>query len=140
MSGTGPVIVDTSALMAVLFDEPEADRVLAALGGASERALSAVGYVEAVAVLANRNGKDRARVRRMLDRFLRQADVTVAPVDAGDAEAAADAYLRYGRGSGHAAGLNLGDVFSYALAVRRGAPLVYVGEDFVKTDVSVPGD
>lgn len=126
------MIVDTSAIIAILTAEPEREALLDTLARASEAALGAPSLVEAHAVVARRGD---AAMGRRLDRLLESLGVAVEPFDAAQAAIATRAYREYGRGSGHPAALNLGDCFSYALASHLDRPLLYVGEDFSHTDV-----
>jgi ribonuclease VapC len=126
------MIVDTSAVIAILRGEPQAeqlaDTVLAA-GGAS---MSAASYVEAAAVV-DRVG-DPVLSRR-LDELLEVLHIELAPFDAAQAGAARAAYADFGKGSGHPAGLSFGDCLAYGLAKATGQPLLYVGDDFAQTDL-----
>lgn len=125
------MIVDTSALIAVLRDEPDADRYVEALA-AGPAVMSAATYVEAAVVVdANRDPV----LRRRFDDLLVAADVVVQPVTREQADLARQAYRDFGKGSGHPARLNFGDCFSYALARASGEPLLFKGDDFAQTDV-----
>jgi ribonuclease VapC len=126
------VIVDTSALVAILRYEPDAERFARAIEGADVVRLSAASYVELGAVI------DQARdavVSRRVDELLDVAGAVIEPLTAAQARIAREAYRDFGRGSGHAAGLNLGDCFSYALAKATGEPLLFKGADFAATDI-----
>jgi len=126
------VIVDTSALVAVLRGEPDADAYLVALDAARSPRMSAATFVEACIVVdANRDPV----LSRRLDDLLRVAGVVVEPVTREQADIARAAYRDFGRGSGHPAGLNFGDCFSYALARVTAEPLLFKGDDFSHTDV-----
>ncbi|MFP5335333.1 MAG: type II toxin-antitoxin system VapC family toxin [Actinomycetes bacterium] len=127
------MIVDTSALVAILLDEPDARRYAEALAAAKRRMVSAATYVEA-GVVVDANG-DPVLSRR-LDDLLEAADVDVVPLTAEHAEIARQAYRDFGKGSGHPARLNLGDCFSYALARATNNPLLFKGEDFGHTDIA----
>ena len=125
------MIVDTSAVVAVILGDPPAediDRVLRAAGGAR---MAAPTYVELGAVVDRRG----PNVRRLVEELLDAYRITVEPFGAEEARVAREAYRDFGRGSGHPAALNLGDTFSYALAVHSGEPLLFVGSDFSHTDV-----
>ncbi len=122
------IVVDTSALMAVLLDEPDASRCAEAFAAEGELAISAGSLAEAM-VVAGRLG-----VRPALSRLIAGLNFEIVPVTAGDARLVGDAYDRWGKGV-HAAGLNYGDCFAYVLAMTRGSRLLYVGEDFSKTDL-----
>ena len=125
------MIVDTSALIAVLRDEPDADRYVEALA-AGPAVMSAATYVEAAVVVdANRDPV----LSRRFDDLLVAADVVVQSVTREQADLARQAYRDFGKGSGHPARLNFGDCFSYALARASGEPLLFKGDDFAQTDV-----
>lgn len=127
------MIVDTSAIIAILRGEPDAHRFVDALGRATAPLLSAGTYLEtAIVVDANRDPVLSGR----LDDLLSVAGVTVEPVTRRHAEIARRAYRDFGKGTGHPAGLNLGDCFAYALARATGEPLLFKGDDFVHTDVT----
>jgi ribonuclease VapC len=126
------VIIDTSALVAILRDEPDAERYASAIEGADATRISAMTYVELGAVI------DRARdavASRRVDELLEVGRITIEPVTVEQARTAREAYRDFGKGSGHPAGLNLGDCFSYALAKTMGEPLLFKGSDFAQTDV-----
>lgn len=125
------MVLDTSALLAVLFDEPERRAFNEKIAAASPRLLSAVSFVEASIVLAVKRGD--AAVRE-LDLFLERAAVEIVPLDADQGRVARRAYSLYGKGR-HPAGLNFGDCFAYALAKTTGEPLLFKGNDFTQTDV-----
>jgi ribonuclease VapC len=127
------VIVDTSALIAIMRDEPDAAVYAEALATASAALLSAANYVEtAIIVDASRNP---LAVRRF-DTLLRVAGLSVAPVTAEQARIAREAYRDFGKGSGHPAGLNFGDCFAYALAKHHDDALLFKGDDFTHTDIA----
>lgn len=123
------IVVDTSAIIAILQRAPAAPALRAAIADANHILISAVSVVELVAVSSRNEGLSDA-VRE----FLNEPYVTVEPVDSGQGFIAADAYRRFGKGR-HRAGLNLGDVFSYALARQRRLPLLFQGDDFSRTDI-----
>ncbi|MGH7859521.1 MAG: type II toxin-antitoxin system VapC family toxin [Candidatus Binatia bacterium] len=127
------MVLDTSALLAILLDEPERHRFIELIASAETRLLSAASLVEASIVLETRRGE--AAVGE-LDLFLQKAGVEIVPVNAEQAELARDGYREYGKGR-HVAALNLGDCFAYALAKAAGEPLLFKGTDFSSTDVSV---
>jgi ribonuclease VapC len=123
------LVVDSSAVLAVLFTEPDESRFVAALEGSREILLSAATLVELSAVALGRLGEtDR------LDRLLRTSAARVVALDEHQALAAREAFRRYGKGR-HRAGLNLGDCFAYALAKTRDLPLLFKGDDLAHTDV-----
>jgi ribonuclease VapC len=127
------MVLDTSAIVAILAVEPVADRLTAAVERDPRRLVSAATVVELSLVILGRYGEAG---EPLLDRFLRAISAEVAPVDGDQVAIARDAALRYGRGR-HPASLNFGDCFSYALAVARGEPLLFLGGDFARTDVEV---
>ena len=127
------MIIDTSALVAILDQEPEADRIVRTVASASERTLSAANLVEVGIVMQARRGDDGARD---LDLLLAKLRVDIAAVTASQADIARKAFRRYGRGR-HPANLNFGDCFAYALAKDKSAPLLFKGNDFRQTDVMV---
>ena len=123
------IVLDTSAIVAILLEEEEAPAFRAKIESARRALVSAVSTVELTAVA----GHDEA-LSAAARSFLREPFVTVEPVDRGQATIAIDAYRRFGKGR-HPAALNLGDVFSYALARRRGLPLLFKGDGFSRTDI-----
>jgi ribonuclease VapC len=126
------MVVDTSALLAVLQDEPERRSFNEAIEATDSAALSVAAFVEASIVIEARHGADGLRA---LDRFIERAGIVVAAVDLEQGKVARDAFSRFGKGR-HAAALNFGDCFSYALARVLGEPLLFKGEDFARTDVA----
>lgn len=127
------MVIDTSAVLAILQAETEAPRVAAAIAAAPARRLSAVSYVESSIVVETRYGVPGAD---KLGRLLHEAGIEIVAVSADQARIARDAYRRFGKGR-HPAALNLGDCFSYAAAAAYAEPLLFVGEDFRRTDVRV---
>jgi ribonuclease VapC len=125
------VIIDTSALVAILDQEPEAERIVRTLASAPERSLSAANLVETGIVMQARRGDDGARD---LDLLLAKLRVDIAAVTASQADIARKPFRRYGRGR-HPANLNFGDCFAYALAKDKSASLLFKGSDFGQTDV-----
>ncbi len=126
------LVVDTSALAAVLLEEPGSDTILGHLAAADRRLLSAASRVELGMVIESRipgMGRD------LVERLLRDTRVDVVPIDADAADRALTAWRRFGKGR-HPA-LNFGDCFSYALAEQTGLPLLCTGGDFVATDLDV---
>jgi ribonuclease VapC len=128
------VIVDTSALMALLRDEPEAAALARLLRAAPRRTLSAASFVELAAVV---DGRGDPVVSGTLDAWLEAWGIEIAPLTVEQARIAREAYRRFGRGSGHPARLNLGDCFAYALARDLGEPLLFRGADFALTDIEL---
>ena len=127
------MILDTSALVAILEGEHEAERLIAALETRDSVRISAATLVEAGIVVETRRGESGGRE---LDLLLQRLRAEVVSVTAEHAELARDAYRRFGKGQ-HRAALNFGDCFAYALASAMGEPLLFVGGDFAKTDVAV---
>jgi ribonuclease VapC len=127
------VIVDTSALIAILRAEPEASAYARAIEAAGVCRLSVASYVEVGAVI-DRAGD--AIASRRVDELLAVTPVEIEAMTPSQARLAREAYRDFGRGSGHAAGLNFGDCFSYALARDKGEPLLFKGEDFRHTDIT----
>ncbi|MGH2889493.1 MAG: type II toxin-antitoxin system VapC family toxin [Solirubrobacteraceae bacterium] len=126
------MIVDTSAIIAVLRNELDADHYADALAAASQPRISAGSYIE-LGIVVDLN-RDPVLSRR-LDDLLAMARVEIEPVTREHAEIARRAYRDFGKGSGHPAGLNFGDCFAYALARAAGEPLLFKGHDFGHTDV-----
>lgn len=126
------MILDSSALIAILRDEDDAERFAIAIEAARTVRISAATYVEVGAVI-DRAGDPVAS--RRVDDLLDVAGAIVEPVTIEQAGLARAAYRDFGKGSGHAAGLNFGDCFSYALAKSVGEPLLFKGDDFGHTDV-----
>jgi ribonuclease VapC len=130
------LVVDSSAVVAILFGEPSAAALLARLAAYPERLMSVVNYVETGTVLAGRRHGGRAEAIADLDAFLDEAGIALASIDAAQARVALEARIRFGRGMGHGGVLNFGDTFAYALAKLRAAPLLYTGDDFSRTDIN----
>ena len=125
------MVVETSAMLAILQDEPERRAFNEALEAADSRVMSVASFVEVSIVVYARHGAEGIHD---LDRFLQRAQVELVVVDQEQGRVARDAFRRFGKGR-HPAGLNFGDCFAYALAAVLGQPLLYKGEDFAKTDV-----
>ena len=125
------MVIDSSALIAILFREPDAALYETALAGARLRLMSAVIRVELSLVVEGRKG-DAGRV--ILDQFLAAGDFEIVSVTAHHASLAIEAFRRFGKGR-HQAGLNIGDCFSYALAAATGFSLLFKGNDFSHTDI-----
>jgi ribonuclease VapC len=126
------MVIDTSALLAILQDEPERRAFNEAIEAADSRSLSVASFLEVSIVIEVRFGAEGIG---HLDRFLDRAAVRLVPVDVEQGKLARQAFSRFGKGR-HAAGLNFGDCFSYALAQFLGEPLLFKGEDFSRTEVS----
>jgi ribonuclease VapC len=127
------MIIDTSALIAVLQGEPQSDAIVAALENARRPAISAATLLEA-SVVAD-GTRDPVRSARF-DALIDAIDPEVVPVTREHVRIARQAFRDFGRGSGHAARLNFGDCFAYALATERRERLLYVGDDFAHTDLT----
>jgi ribonuclease VapC len=125
------MVIDTSAVLAILQDEPERHAFNMAIAAADQRSLSAASLVELSIVIGARYGSDG---QADLDRFLTTAQIEVIGVDRGQAELARLAFAQFGKGR-HRAALNFGDCFSYALAKWLGQPLLFKGDDFSHTDL-----
>ncbi|MDQ2759645.1 MAG: type II toxin-antitoxin system VapC family toxin [Actinomycetota bacterium] len=127
------MILDTSAVIAILRDEPEAASFAGAIEAADAKRLSAASYVETAAVI---DRADDPVASRRLDELLALAGVEIEAVTEYQARLAREAFRDFGKGSGHPAKLNFGDCFSYALARATGEALLFKGSDFIYTDVS----
>lgn len=126
------MVIDTSAILAILEDEPDADRLIAALAAADALRVSAGSALEAGIVVEARRGEAGGRE---LDLLLHRLGVEIVAVTSEHVEIARDAWRRYGKGH-HPAALDFGDCFAYALAAVLGEPLLFVGDDFARTDVA----
>jgi ribonuclease VapC len=124
--------IDTSAIISILLHEPDADAFRIYLDRTAFPMISAATVHEAYCVSVRDKFPQKAR---QIDEFLRLVEPEIVPFDLEQLAAARDAYSRYGRGSGSAAVLNMGDCFSYALAKSRNLPLLFKGDDFVHTDI-----
>lgn len=125
------MVIDTSALVAMLTDEPDAELFEARVADDPVRTMSTASYLETAIVIESRFGESGGRE---LDLWLHRASVSLVAVSADQAEVARAAYRQYGKGR-HRAGLNYGDCFSYALAKVSGQPLLFKGDDFGHTDI-----
>jgi ribonuclease VapC len=126
------MVVDSSALVSIVIEESGHERLLQKALGANVTVVGAPLAYEAAMVLSRRLNKD---ARPMLNGLLRNISAEIVPFTEEHYEAAVSAFLRYGKGR-HPAGLNFGDCMSYALAVVSGLPLLYIGNDFSKTDIT----
>lgn len=127
------IVVDTSAMIALLNAEPEALAMEAALAADKDRCISAASLVETTMV-ASRWGDLAATAG--IDALLAALEIEVAPFDVAQLALARQAFLKFGKGRGHPAQLNICDCFSYALAKSRDAPLLFKGKDFPHTDIA----
>ena len=126
------MIIDTSAIIAILRAEPEAVSCARAIAGATDRRVSVVNFVEAAVVIDS--SSDPIATRRF-DDFITEANIIIEPVTEIQAQIARYAYRDFGKGSGHPAKLNFGDCFAYALTKAFGEPLLFKGNDFAQTDI-----
>ncbi len=124
------MIVDSSALMSILCSEPESDEVLQ-LAAAARCRMSVANRLEVSIVADMRSPAHGSR----MDDLIEALEIEMVPVSVREGEVARGAYRRFGRGSGSPARLNFGDCFAYALSVTSGEPLLFVGDDFLHTDV-----
>lgn len=127
------MIIDTSALVAILYGEPEGPRFVQLIHDAETTRISVANYVELAMVVENQLGPDGMR---QAEAFFRRAGISVEPVTLEHGELARQAFLDFGKGR-HKAGLNFGDCFAYALAKTSGEPLLFKGNDFIQTDVEI---
>lgn len=125
------MVLDTSALLALLLDEPEAEDFRIAVEEDATRLVSAATLLETALVIEARKGEPGGRE---LDTLIQKAEAVIVPVEAEHVVEARRAYRRFGKGH-RSAGLNFGDVFAYALARVSGEPLLFKGDDFTKTDI-----
>jgi ribonuclease VapC len=126
------MIVDSSALIAILKREPEAPTFSMALDASDSTSISAATFFESAMVVDRwKNPKLSNRLNELLDQF----EILIEPVTLEQAQVARQAYRDYGRGSGHPANLNFGDCFSYALARAKREPILFKGDDFIHTDL-----
>ena len=126
------MIIDTSALIAILRGEPEAKDCALAIEMSANRRLSAANFVETALVI---DGSRDPIASRRFDDLVKEAQIFIEPVTEAHARIARDAYRDFGKGSGHPAKLNFGDCFAYALAKTTGEPLLFKGDDFIHTDI-----
>lgn len=126
------MIIDTSAILAILYDEADSERLAVAIEQARVRRMSAGTLVELFVVVAR---QQNPLLRRRVDDFLRVLHAEIEPVTELQAHIAREAYSAYGKGRGVRAQLNFGDCFAYALARERNEPLLFVGDDFAHTDL-----
>ena len=125
------MVVDSSALIAILLVEPGSVELGERMGAANRLVMSAANWLECAMVMARLGQEGQI----LLDRLVQGAPIEVLPVTVAQAALAREAFLRFGKGSGSAARLNFGDCFAYALAKSLSAPLLYRGDDFAATDI-----
>ena len=127
------MVIDTSAVLAILQREPERRTYLEAIEAADTLRMSVASYVEGSIVIESRYGPEGLRD---FDRLISRAGIELVPVDEEQGQLARSAFSRFGKGR-HRAGLNYGDCFSYAAAISLGEPLLCKGDDFIHTDVPI---
>ena len=130
------IAIDSSALMAIILDEPERKSFLDSLDRAEKALVSAATLIESRMVA---HGKGGEKLVLALDEIVQGYTMEIVPPGPAEIEIAHAAFVKYGKGNGHPAQLNFGDLFSYALAKSRGVPLLFKGDDFALTDVEVVG-
>ena len=128
------MVIDSSALIALLLAESETPAFIEAIAAAPRRLVGAPSYLETAIVMISRLGPE---AREQLDRLLVVLRIEIVPFTREQAGLAIAAFQRYGKGTGHAAGLNFGDCFSYALAKHFGDPILFKGNDFSLTDLVI---
>jgi ribonuclease VapC len=126
------MVIDTSAVIAVVFDEDERNAFTEAIAANSELLISAASVFESCVVAAAK--KSNPMAAGLVDHMIADLQIQVVPFDSAAVTAAREAYFRFGKGN-HPARLNLGDCFAYALAKSRGLPLLFKGDDFARTDI-----
>jgi ribonuclease VapC len=131
INGAEPLILDSSAILAALLEEPGYDGILERISNAPSVGVGAPTFVETAIVLSSKLRRD---ARSHLNEFLREAAVEIIPLGPEHVDAALDAFLRYGKGR-HPAALNFGDCLTYAVAAVAGVPLLFTGNDFIQTDL-----
>lgn len=129
------MFVDASALVAVVTLEPDEADLRRALAYGDRRFTSAIALYEAVHAVARKLGTSLADANTIVQRFVAASHIIVVGIEDEDGGGAIDASQKFGRGSGHPARLNMGDCFAYAMAVNRGLPLLFKGDDFGRTDI-----
>jgi ribonuclease VapC len=130
------MFIDTSAVVAILTEEPDAADLLERLAAAPTRFTSALVILEASMRLSTMLAISPVAVETLIGRFMREANIELAPLDASAANLAVKAFADYGKGRGHPAQLNLADCLSHGCAKALGVPLLYKGDDFARTDLA----
>jgi len=130
------VVIDSSAIVAILLDEPEKVLFVTLINRSSTRLMSVASLVEITIALESKRG---TQGRTEIDALIKRLDINIESVDLEQGEEAREGFRRYGRGR-HPAALNFGDCFSYALAITRREPLLFKGTDFAKTDVMLAAE
>jgi ribonuclease VapC len=129
------MVVDSSAVVAIFRQEPDAGDLARRIAEAARPMMSAASVLETSIFLRGLKQIAADEAERWLDAFLRTAEIDVEPFNAAQADLARAAHIRFGKGTGHAAQLNYGDCFTYALAKAFGAPVLFKGGDFARTDL-----
>ncbi len=131
------IVIDSSAVIAIILDESQSEQLAQKILATETegRFMSVANYIEAGTVLAGHSGKMPENGIGLIDGFIDVYNITLAPIDDDQARMALRARIKFGRGFGAAAGLNFGDCFAYALAKTLKAPLLFVGDDFSRTDI-----
>jgi ribonuclease VapC len=129
------IVVDSSAIVAILLREPTAETLLSRLETDQNPIISVANYLESGQVLAQRHSISPVRGLAIFHDMLDRAGISLAPIDEVQARLALEARIRYGRGFSHPARLNYSDCFAYALAKARNLPLLFIGDDFTHTDI-----
>jgi ribonuclease VapC len=127
------IVVDTSAVIAILLDEPERVAFRTTIMNAPAAIMSSATMIEARMVAYGRGGQV---LLTKFDSVIEALAIEIVPLGLAEIDAAHTAFVAYGKGSGHPAQLNFGDLFSYALAKSRGIPLLFKGDDFAQTDIA----
>jgi ribonuclease VapC len=128
------MVIDSSALIALLLGKAETEGFIAVIAAASSRVVSAATYVETAIVMVARSG---LAAQEKFDRLLAELAIEVVPFTRDQANLAVIAYQQFGKVGGHSAGLNFGDCFTYALAKLRDEPVLFKGNDFARTDLQI---
>jgi ribonuclease VapC len=126
------MVIDSSAIVALLLGEPETEALVAAIAAVQRRVVSAGSYLESAIVISARSG---STAQAQLDELLDSLGIAILPFTREQADTTIEAYRRYGKGSGHPANLNFGDCFAYALAKLTDEPILFKGNDFSQTDL-----
>jgi ribonuclease VapC len=130
------MFVDTSAVIAIICDEPEADDLILKMQAANYRCTSPLVVLEATMRLTSKLSIDPLQSEQLVERLLSRSRTAVIPIEEADGRLAVQAFRDFGKGRGHPAQLNLADCLSYACAKNRGFPLLYKGDDFARTDLA----
>jgi ribonuclease VapC len=128
------MVIDSSALIVLLLGEPETDQFVTSIAATAERLLSAASYLETAIIMSGRFGSPGLE---KLDRLISELSIEIVPFDGEQARLGIAGFQQYGRGTGHPAALNYGDCFTYALAKFLGQPVLFKGNDFSRTDLTI---